>query len=265
MAASVFIFAHLQASAGLGQTAAGTEFKKREVESIRGRSEFLTTYGAGAMAMLPGIRSGKHARTARSYDVFPRSGFYEVDEASNWFIINHRVGNGGSPGATYVGIAVAKVLGKDLDEQLQLLRNKAGKEVWQPSEAFKDEYASPEKFWELHADESVDLPAFEQVFGEWHALVSGELSTWERRQAWKPTHTDCWSELKKRLDREVQENRVYVQARLVAFTPTTSRDSIRPVVWSLALDDADAVYVGTFSPGRPGFERDYCIAIGDGN
>lgn len=253
----------LSADPGDCQTARGNTFRiEQETEPESRRSGFLRL-DTGVMAMMPGVSSRNGADHAKDYEVFPRSGFYRLEEAWNWFIVNHRIQDTeGTPEPTYVGILVAKVLDGPLERHLQLLRNK---ELWEPEdEGFDEDYPSTSGFWQRHAEsEELDLSVFEEEFGPWHATLEEELHTWDRAAAWKPTQEDCWSRLRED-GREIWDDQVYVQARLIAFTPTTSPYSGNPVVWRLALRNASAVYIRTFSPKRVDFSGQYCIELPEG-
>lgn len=244
---------------GWCQVSTHTTFEEeKRTRPVRDRYNFLAE-DTGTVAMLPAASSLDSARHASYYEVLPESGFYSIEEKSDWFIVNHRLQDAENrPPPTYVGILAVKVLKPPLEMQLELIRNES--KHWMPKDGgFRKDFPSASGFWERHAENGgIDLSAFESEFGLWHTALKEELHTSDRSTSWKPTHHDCWSKLESR-GRSVSDDQVFVQARLYAFTPTRSRYSGAPVVWKLALRNASAVYIRTFSPNRIDFSGRYCI------
>ena len=273
--------------------------ESQEITPFDSQSIFNTDTTTGSLAIMPNVKAKKEAKAATKYNALIKNGVYYLGgiNKNSWFVNNHRVGETKST-ATYLGVLVAKVQNKDkLENRLQLFRNEGWYGFLERSslKETEDQFQSAEKFFCGHrkltnsskqsesgqssyCDEGenkisgTSVKAFNKEFRNWHALTNiqdPELSSWESQIFWDDDEhvedkkgeydfLNCLKEISG--DDNLNSSRILVQARLLKFTPTTSKTSNKPVAWNIDLSDTEAIYIMTFSPTID-IEREYYIGI----
>lgn len=240
---------------------------QRDVHVYNTKRSFFQRSGFGALALTPNVTSKPQAVIASEYITLPASGRYDISRRRAphgdwWFIVNHRSGAEVSERHTYVGVFVAKRLEFPLASSLQLIRNAGWRELdGVELGAFENTYESWTEFFDLQ-DASVSQGAFEQRFGDWHAIPDPRTdeSSWVHRRNWHSASrvSDCFEAIG---GERASGSNVFFQAILIRFQVTSESNSRYPVAWSIGLRDADALFLKTFSPEGIDLAGEYCVEI----
>lgn len=246
---------------------ASCELSRKRLVPIGGKSNFFKESGTGALAILMTADDEEQAHLEYSYNVLKEPGLYSIKRSRlrPSLIVNHWMGaRASSVGVTYLGIMVVKVWNVSPGHDVELYRDQD--ERWKAESAFSERYAEPPPeaervFWEIHRDPKGQLQEFARNFpGDWHSETVSGVSSWgSRLQYWHSGEREC---LKRVIgDETLDEEYVTVQAFLLAFEPTESLDSERPLTWTTEWKNVRGAYIRTFSPADTGFIADYYIGI----
>lgn len=224
---------------------------------------FFEKSGTGTMAIMPNVKSQSQAKSEYKFEAFKQDGTYKLegDIGDIWFVINHRIVEE-SPPVSYIGVMVAKVLKTELASTLELYRNEAWFSLQDETELsyFRALFESAQNFTTIHKDSSISVESFNKQFKNWHALadLNPKLPSWELRREWGNYNLACLRQLSE--DENLNASNIFVQARLLRFSPTTKSEPGNPVAWVVKLGNAKAVYIKIFSPISD-FRGEYYIRL----
>ena len=231
---------------------------------------FVDGSGTGSMAIaFVAKKKYQVSQGHQDYITFESSGTYKIVNTIDslnrdyfYLLINHRDDDKSS--GTYLGVLVVKVKEFEYASPLWLMRN----EKWENDQnnklgKFTGSYDSKKlkKFFSLQRKSSNEYEKFVKKFGEWHALANSDprVYSWDSRREWRqPNFVDCL----KKLSGITNSIGSLIEAKLYKFTPTTKPESEAPLTWKITIpDDVKAIYIKTFSPAGPDYNREYYIKV----